>query len=280
MSHPQPALLAEQLWSPVQNSALWLAWWLHGLVATDAVIDAVNATQSSGAEHQIVFPDAREDLARARSLHTGVTEVLRAARAATAQAPTGVAEQPLVSLVLAGPGQVPPLPANTPASRAVSRRGAGLLLAGGDSQRHHVVVPSASEGLVTWEWFQVEGPLPAVVAHSPGEAEELLRQAVEQAASQVSAAGVGRVGGMGGGGDTRLAVGTLADAFGLPGLPPGVPPRAERLMARADMVAAIVAVARRSEVGAGADPYVLPLLRAVRTARMVAVDYAQREIVR
>ncbi|RAV32079.1 hypothetical protein [Corynebacterium heidelbergense] len=277
MSHPQPALLAEQLWSPVQNSALWLAWWLHGLVATDAVIDAVNATQSSGAEHQILFPDAREDLARARSLHTGVTEVLRAARAATAQAPTGVAEQPLVSLVLAGPGQVPPLPANTAASRAVSRRGAGLLLAGGDSQRHHVVVPSASEGLVTWEWFQVEGPLPAVVAHSLGEAEELLRQAVEQATSQVSAAGVGRVGG---GVDPRLAVGTLADAFGLPGLPPGVPRRAEQLMARADMVAAIVAVARRSEVGASADPYVLPLLRAVRTARMVAVDYAQREIVR
>lgn len=78
----------------------------------------------------------------------------------------------------------------------------------------------------------------------------------------------------------RLAVGTLSDAFGLPGLPVGVPNRAAQLMARADAVAAIIAVTQSSEVGAGLDAELFPLLRAVRQARMVAVDYAMRELVR
>ncbi|MGJ4136225.1 hypothetical protein ACN4D5_04465 [Corynebacterium macclintockiae] len=59
-----------------------------------------------------------------------------------------------------------------------------------------------------------------------------------------------------------------------------MPSRAAKLMARADQVAAIVEVTRRSEVGASLDPHLMPMLRAVRTARMVAVDYAQRELLR
>ena len=51
-------------------------------------------------------------------------------------------------------------------------------------------------------------------------------------------------------------------------------------MARADTVAAIVEVTKSSHVGASVDPHVLPLMRAVRTARMVAIDYAMRELVR
>ncbi|HAJ52826.1 MAG TPA: hypothetical protein DCM55_10840, partial [Corynebacterium variabile] len=78
----------------------------------------------------------------------------------------------------------------------------------------------------------------------------------------------------------RMAVGALSDYFGLPGLPVGVSPRAAKLMARADVVASIIEVTRTSEAGASLDPRILPLSRAVRTARTTAVDHAMRELLR
>ena len=72
----------------------------------------------------------------------------------------------------------------------------------------------------------------------------------------------------------------LAPFHSLPGLPPGVSLRASRLLARADYVSAIVETARTSDAGRSFDPMLLPLLRTIRAARMTAVDYAFRELVR
>ena len=45
-------LIRSQLWSPVQNTSLWLAWWLHGVISTDEVIDSYHAVQ--GRHHRVL----------------------------------------------------------------------------------------------------------------------------------------------------------------------------------------------------------------------------------
>ena len=174
--------------------------------------------------------------------------------------------------MLSGPGDAALLP--------VGVEGASLIVADRDPLVSHVLSPEVIDAhLVSWSWHQVEGPTPPLPVYSPGEADQLLRKAADKATAMVKAAGHVP---MGAAAFQRaeLAVGALDDAFGLPGMPPGVPNRAAKLMARADHVAAIVEVTKRSAVGASLDPHIMPMLRAVRTARMVAVDYAQRELLR
>lgn len=258
MTDPVPTWLGAQLWSPVQNTSLWLAWWLHGIISADEVIDAFHATQG---KHHRLEPDGG-----------GLVELLAQVRAVTNDAPIGLDERPLIQLMLSGPGDAALLP--------VGVEGASLIVADRDPLVSHVLSPEVIDAhLVSWSWHQVEGPTPPLPVYSPGEADQLLREAADKATALVRA--VGHVP-MGAAAFQRaeLAVGALDDAFGLPGIPPGVPNRAAKLMARADHVAAIVEVTKRSAVGASLDPHIMPMLRAVRTARMVAVDYAQRELLR
>lgn len=258
MTDPVPTWLGAQLWSPVQNTSLWLAWWLHGIISADEVIDAFHATQG---KHHRLEPDGG-----------GLVELLAQVRAVTNDAPIGLDERPLIQLMLSGPGDAALLP--------VGVEGASLIVADRDPLVSHVLSPEVIDAhLVSWSWHQVEGPTPPLPVYSPGEADHLLREAADKATAMVRAAGHVP---MGAAAFQRaeLAVGALDDAFGLPGMPPGVPNRAAKLMARADHVAAIVEVTKRSAVGASLDPHIMPMLRAVRTARMVAVDYAQRELLR
>lgn len=258
MTDPVPTWLGAQLWSPVQNTSLWLAWWLHGIISADEVIDAFHATQG---KHHRLEPDGG-----------GLVELLAQVRAVTNDAPIGLDERPLIQLMLSGPGDAALLP--------VGVEGASLIVADRDPLVSHVLSPEVIDAhLVSWSWHQVEGPTPPLPVYSPGEADQLLREAADKATAMVRA--VGHVP-MGAAAFQRaeLAVGALDDAFGLPGMPPGMPNRAAKLMARADHVAAIVEVTKRSAVGASLDPHIMPMLRAVRTARMVAVDYAQRELLR
>ncbi len=275
---PHSALIRQQLWSPVQNTSLWLAWWLHGIISTDDVITAFHSVQ--GRYHRL-FQDAtplHEDSVHGGDESTGLSELLKKVRQATEDAPVGLEERPLVSLALAGMGDAPPLPVGE-AATAVGRAGAGMVFAGSDPDVHSVVVPELVDGsVVYWHWYTAEGRIPQLPVHSPGDADMGLRQAVDQAEHVLNqnpgSRSVTRHHA------PRLAVGELSDAFGLPGLPAGVPTRAEKLIARADVVSAIVEVARSTPGGESLDPYLLPLGRAIRTARMVAVDYAQREILR
>lgn len=258
MTDPVPTWLGAQLWSPVQNTSLWLAWWLHGIISADEVIDAFHATQG---KHHRLEPDGG-----------GLVELLAQVRAVTNDAPIGLDERPLIQLMLSGPGDAALLP--------VGVEGASLIVADRDPLVSHVLSPEVIDvHLVSWSWHQVEGATPPLPVYSPGEADQLLREAANKATALVRATGHVP---MGAAAFQRaeLAVGALDDAFGLPGMPPGVPNRAAKLMARADHVAAIVEVTKRSAVGASLDPHIMPMLRAVRTARMVAVDYAQRELLR
>ena len=66
--------IREQLWSPVQNTSLWLGWWLHGLLPTDQVIDAFQDVQ--GPAHTLVVDEMSGDPFGGR--FTGRIETLRA----------------------------------------------------------------------------------------------------------------------------------------------------------------------------------------------------------
>ncbi|WP_296214599.1 hypothetical protein [uncultured Corynebacterium sp.] len=258
MTNPVPTWLGAQLWSPVQNTSLWLAWWLHGIIGADEVIDAFHATQG---KHHRLEPHGG-----------GLVELLGQIRGVTDEAPVGLDERPLIQLMLSGPGDAALLPTGA--------EGASLIIADADALVSHVLSPRLIDAhLVSWSWDSVEGPVPPLPVYSPGEADQLLREAADEATAMVQNTGHVPKGGAAFQ-RAELAVGALNDAFGLPGMPPGVPSRAAKLMARADQVAAIVEVTKRSEVGASLDPYLMPMLRAVRNARMVAVDYAQRELLR
>lgn len=280
MTSPRPTLrhsLREQLWSPVQNSTLWLGWWLHGLLSTDEIIDAF--TEVQGPAHSLTVDPGSGDPfdGEFAGRPTGLVDLFRAVRAVTSDAPVSVQDRPLVGLALAGPGDVPPLPAGTRGAEAVVASGAGITVADVDPEITHVLVPRlVDRSLVQWTWYRTAGPVPALTVYSPGEADLILREATETAAALISSDGHVPVPHRG----PRLAVGALSDYFGLPGLPAGVSPRSVKLMSRADVVASVIEVARESAVGPSLDHRLLPLSRAVRTARTTAVDHAMRELLR
>jgi hypothetical protein len=269
--------LREQLWSPVQNTTVWLGWWLHGLVSADDVIDAFQDVQ--GPAHTLLVDPGGEDPfdGRFTGRPTGLVDLLQAVREVTRGVPAELSSRPLVGLVLAGPGDPPALPAGTRGATAVSRTGAGIAVADEDPSVTHVLVPQVVDtSLVQWTWYRCVGRVRAGEFYSPGEADAKLREATDAAASLVEQSGNLPVRHR----SPRLAVGALSDFFGLPGLPAGVAPRAEKLMARADVVASVIEVTRSTDHGAALDPHLLPLAGAVRTARITAVDHAMRELLR
>ncbi len=283
-----PSSLLDQLWSPVQNTALWCAWWLHDVIHTDEVLDAFRLIQ--GSHHMVELADS----ARGRvevGVDMGLLSLLRLARSVTNGWDARVDGEPLVGLLLAGAGELPRIGAGSVAARDVMEVGSALMFPDaasaavtGTPSVVHVVVPHFVGEVIRWTWHVVDGPVRPLAVFSPGEADAMLREAVEHSATLIQAVkvegGVGSLEALRGVEDPALAVGMLSDVFGLPGLPPGVAVRAEQLMARADYVAAIVQVVRESAVGALLDAQLLPMLRAIRLARMVAVDVAQRELLR
>lgn len=269
--------LREQLWSPVQNTTVWLGWWLHGLVSADEVIDSFQDVQGPAHNLQVDpgSPDPFDGEFADRP--TSLVDLLYAVRGVTRGLPVSVSARPLVSLALAGPGDPPALPAGTRGAAAVTETGAGIVVADADPLVTHVVVPRVVDtSLVQWTWYRCEGPVPAGAFSGPGDADTVLREATDAAAAHVESEASPRMRHAG----PRLAVGSLSDYFGLPGLPVGVSPRAVKLMARADVVASIIDVTRSADHGACLDPHLLPLASAVRTARITAVDHAMRELLR
>jgi hypothetical protein len=72
----------------------------------------------------------------------------------------------------------------------------------------------------------------------------------------------------------------LSDFYDTPGLPPDVPPRAAKLFARADRVAAIVETVQQTMGDHSLDPQLIRLWRHIRTARMAGVAYTLAEFAR
>lgn len=245
------------VYSPLQNTAVWLAAWLHGLESTD---ELVGALQALGGRHTLV--DGR-----------GIPELLRSTREITEQALT-VGDEPAMRLILSGPGEAPGLRASTEAARAAAANGMGaIILRDADPLTTHVLVPSAGEHGTEWEWFVETWPLPAPAYLSPGDADLLLAEATNKAATLIEGSGY-RTAALN---NPRLTVGTLADFYDTPGLPGSTPPRAAKLFARADRVAAIIETVTERMSDHSMDPHLLGLWRHIRQARMAGVSYAVRE---
>lgn len=173
-------------------------------------------------------------------------------------------EEPAVRLVLGGPAQPTGLPA------PADEHGA-LLIPDGDGLHHHVLI--AVPGDTEWSWRRIE-EAPAALHLSPGEADLRLADATRQAAALIEAQGY-RSSALS---DPRLSVGRLSDFYETPGVPLATPARAAKLIARADRVAAITEALLDQAGDHSLDPQVLGLSRYIREARMVAVDYAVRDM--
>lgn len=215
-----------EVYSPLQNAAVWLAAWAHGHEATDSLIDAWR---------DLGFSAPAEVLAEVRSLLREDGE-------------------PQFRLILSGPGEASGIPGG---------HRAGIVVA-----HDHVLVPE-------WEWVVAE-QLPAPAWLSPGEADQLLTTATASAADLIENSGY-RTDALR---NPRLTVGTLSDFYDTPGLPGSVPPRAAKLFARADRVAAIIETVTATMGEHTLDPQLLGLWRHIRTARMAGVSYCAQEFLR
>ncbi|WP_448850772.1 hypothetical protein [Corynebacterium sp. 335C] len=279
MSEPRSVrTVVDEVWNPTQHVALWLGAWVTGHAQADFVLDAL---ESLGRRHEVDLSDAWVPDAVADG-PAGAGGLMRMVRAVTDGAEPGPEAEPPVRLVLSGPGDVPALPAGTDCAREAAAAGAAIVVADAEPGWHHVLVPRLRRDdggpLVRWRWFTLEGPLPATAHLSPGEVDLLLADATRDAARTIAAAHPGgHAASAAGGFDPRLTVGTLTDHFDLVALPDALPRRAGGVLARADRVAAILAVASGGDAGAVLDPHLTPLWRPVRLARMAAVEHAVRE---
>ncbi|WP_295626288.1 hypothetical protein [uncultured Corynebacterium sp.] len=266
----------DQVWTPVQHTALWLGAWVTGRVSYDHLLDALDAV---GGLHRVELVDAVVPEVVDLDAPIDRAGLLRLVRAVTDGGAWARDAEPPVRLVLSGPGEAPMLPAGTELYDDASRAGAAIVLADAAPGWHHVLVPDHSRGRgVTWRWWSVEGHLPEPAHLSPGAADLLLADATRAAAADIAASGpAARLGVTAP--DPRLMVGTLTDHFDMAELPDELPRRAGGLLARADRLAAILTVARGEDPGAGAvhDPHLIPLWRDIRAARTAAVDHAIRE---
>lgn len=277
-----------QVWSPTQHIALWLGAWLSGLENYDHLLDALDSLGGpSATPGSLVLADAtvpavvdvNDDLKR--------SDMLRLLRAVTEEGDWQSDHRPLVRLILSGPGDAPALPAGTAAAEAARAAGSAIVIADAEPGWNHVLVPVKTrlqgEEENQWHWFTLEGHLPEPAYLSPGEADLQLADAARLAAATIAAMprsqgtsssdGRPKV-------DPRLMVGMLDDHLDMAFVPDDVPRRALGVLARADRVSSILAVAQGEESGHGSsafDPQLIPLWRRIRQARMSAVEYAIAE---
>lgn len=239
------------VYSPLQNTAVWLGAWLYGVESADNTLEAMFELggQNTWGEDSAV-------------------ELLRAIRAEADLDTPG----PALRLVLWGPGQPAPLPPGSEAARALGP--AGCIVVRG-REESHILIPEYGE-TTSWRWFDETARLPEPEWLSPGDADALLTRATNEAADLIAAAG----GSNAEAANPRLLVGTLADFYDTPGLPSSVSPRSAKLFARADSVAAIVETVTDRLGEHSFDPQLLGLWRHIRSARMAGVanamvDYAR-----
>ncbi|NLZ58236.1 MAG: hypothetical protein GX898_08065 [Corynebacterium sp.] len=251
------------VYSPLQNTAVWLGAWVYDLVLTEDVIDAF---VDLGGPH--TFQDG------------GLLDLLRCARGTLEPLIDAPFTGPIISLVLSGPGEAPLLPAGSEAAAKAARSGEGaLLIRTTDPLSSFALIPARGSDATDWEWIAVDGPLPMGAAVSPGEADQMLSQATREAATIIEGTAYSSLA-PNSLKNPRLTVGALSDFYDTPGLPHSVPPRSAKLFARADRVAAIVETVQSTIGDHSLDPQLISLWRHLRTARMAGVDHALAEFAR
>lgn len=238
------------VYSPLQNTAVWLAAWLYGHEPTDSLLSALRDLGGAHSWNQDPVLDLLCELRLSAELH---------------------GDEPALRLILWGPGQAAGLPPDSPAAGALTA--AGALVVKGSAGRSHILIPRYQESGVNWRWFDEERPLPEPEWLSPGEADQLLVKATDEAAVLIEALGHSKKDIP----DPRLTVGSLADFYDTPGLPMGVSPRAAKLFARTDKVAAIIETVTATLNDHSLDPLLFPLWRHVRSARMAGVAAAVQD---
>ncbi|GGG68245.1 hypothetical protein [Corynebacterium pelargi] len=233
------------VYSPAQNIALWVQQWVCGRLPLDETIDALNEL---GGPHRL--GDGGE-----------IAYVLREFRAHC----TPSSRYPWLSLVLPGPGQALLAQLDAPAA---------LLLRHDPASPATLAIAKNHHGATQWNFAQAEVPMHLQSFLMPGDADTQLRRAIDQAAEAIAAQGMAldRVQ------QPRLRVGTLRDFYETPGLPPEVPERAAKLIARADYASAILETVLSGFGEHRFDPQLLSTANAIRDARMAAVAYCSIEL--
>lgn len=230
------------VYSPEQNCALWLSAWVHGAVSLDDAQDALW-------ELDLAMDD----------------DVLRALRAQMEEARNTDADEGtgIVRLLLGGYGR--PLPRGVYDGFGIV---AGPVV-------HAWSSTSDDEGMTMWSYATHDTVLfrePSM----PGGADFMLAEATRRTselidALQPTSSRSSKLT------QPRLIVGTLTDFYEAPGLPPGVSPRAEKLIARANRVAAIIETVQDRARDHAFDAQLFPLLAKIAEARVAAVAAADRE---
>lgn len=245
------------VYSPLQNTALWIAAWLYGYESYDHTEQALNDLEGPH---------------RLRDGEIGFFELAQALRTITKPTRQAFSGEPLLRIVLDGPGTPVGLPAHHEATAHAQRAGGAIVISAGLSAEIHILVPQWKENrdFTVWESFIVSDPLPAASYLAPGDADLSLAQATRTAATLIQASGIGNAELA----SPRLTVGMLNDFYETPGLPDSIAPRAAKLIARADKVTAIMEAVIDTLGDHSFDQQLLSLSKHIREARMAAVSYA------
>ncbi len=265
--------------SPCATLTVWASSWLAGSAAPDDVLDAMHAWAPMhlvGAGDQVTagrtglpWPDAED---------AGIMALLKTIREASA----GSGAQ--IQLVLPVAGDVRGLPPGTEFAQTAIRAGDGLIVGVPGRSGTGLVPRRCGQDVLQWTGFSVEVPV-AQEQMGLGEAEYAMRTAVRDAADALLL--VQRVG-SDRDFDPREAVEDELAKSAVHTYPESMPLRARRILQSADHVAAIIAVAQQQPTllpasmsgAASFDDVLRPLIAAVRSARLVAVQSSVREAAR
>jgi hypothetical protein len=246
---------------------VWASAWLQGTAAADDVLDALSAWET---EHHIAAFDQRT--AERLELPTRDEPAAAPAMLLAALRRVGVRGG---GIVLPVPGDVRGLGGESDFAAAAMNAGEAVVL--GDANLG-LVPARIAQGMLRWTVFECpDGPPREQL--SIAEAENELAGSMRSAATALIELGVAKHRP-----NVRGEIEQIAASRPRPGWPTGMPSRAQRVLARADELEAILTVAATEAPGAALsaktararETVLRPLQHAVRGARATAVDEAVR----
>jgi len=252
---------------PSATLAVWTSAWLHGVAASDDVLDALAAWAEM---HEVVADD--DGTATMLELPTATERAAQPALLLGALRRVGTEG---AWLVLPTPGDVRGLGGPGPFASEALRVGHGVVL---PEPGLGLVPETVADGVIRWTVFDVPSK-PHIPELSLGDAEHGLTTALRDAAGALTTLDLAnhRPG-------VRDEIKARAASAHRARWPDGMPPRSLRVLQRANDVAAILDVANEDEPGGALSASAAhrraealrPLSHAVRTARCAALDEAVR----
>ncbi|WP_020108943.1 hypothetical protein [Nocardia sp. 348MFTsu5.1] len=249
----------------------WGAAWQSGRCSPDDLLDVLGwwssrhrvlAADAAAAQQLSLNPEGEESDALLRLIREGSTHGL--------------------AVLLVAPGDMLGLPVRGPVTTAALEAGELLVVPG----RYALIPRRLDRYTIGWGAHTLVASLAVPVTHSLGEVEYELREGIRSATEIVAGLRMPRNSSADGRPDPRELVAQMT-RLAAQQLPPGVNPRAERILEQAAQVAAILAVARAAApdfgINAGqqqrGDSALRELERTVRIARMSATNAVIEELV-